>query len=217
MARHKRESHTSPRRIDVLRTWTFYWYGENKELSGPGTGIWHCGVRCYSSTDLYNWDDRGSSSRRISKTGFALHPSQLRTGRTSSAPAHRPVRVLAEDHEPYKVQTSRCHSPTNSSGLSRGSTRAAAAEHERGRLRPRRRPVDGKGYYYFERVHSELICADLTDEFTDVTGYYSTHFPHPGPPSVREAPAYFKRQGQHYLVTSGTTGYFPNRSELAMQ
>ena len=38
-------------------------------------------------------------------------------------------------------------------------------------------PTDGKAYYYFERVHSELICADLTDDYTDVTGYYSTHFP----------------------------------------
>lgn len=44
---------------------------------------------------------------------------------------------------------------------------------------------DGKGYYYFERVHSETICADLTEDYTDVTGYYSTHFPHSGPPYVQ--------------------------------
>lgn len=37
---------------------------------------------------------------------------------------------------------------------------------------------DGKAYYYFERVHSETICADLTDDYTNVTGYCSTHFPH---------------------------------------
>ena len=35
-------------------------------------------------------------------------------------------------------------------------------------------PEDGKGYCYFERVHRELICADLTSDLTDVTGYYST-------------------------------------------
>ena len=33
----------------------FYWYGENKEKTLPGSGIWHWGVRCYSSHDLYNW------------------------------------------------------------------------------------------------------------------------------------------------------------------
>jgi hypothetical protein len=31
---------------------TFYGYGENKEHSLPGSGIWHWGVRCYSSPDL---------------------------------------------------------------------------------------------------------------------------------------------------------------------
>ena len=73
----------------------------------------------------------------------------------------------------------------------------------------------GSAYYYFEKVHSELICADLTSDFTDVSGTYTSHFPHPHPPLVREAPAYFRREGKHYLITSGTTGYFPNQSEVA--
>jgi hypothetical protein len=77
-------------------------------------------------------------------------------------------------------------------------------------------PHDGKGYYYFERVHSELICADLTEDLTDVTGYYSTHFPLIRPPAVREAPAHFVRDGLHYLITSGTSGYLPNPSEVAV-
>jgi hypothetical protein len=51
-------------------------------------------------------------------------------------------------------------------------------------------PDDLKAYTYFERVHSELICADLTGDYTDVTGYYSTHFPHPAPPQVREGPLF---------------------------
>lgn len=75
---------------------------------------------------------------------------------------------------------------------------------------------DGKAYYYFERVHSETICADLSADYTDVTGFYSTHFPHPGPPYVREATAHFLRKGKHYLLTSGTTGYLPNPSEVAV-
>jgi hypothetical protein len=70
-------------------------------------------------------------------------------------------------------------------------------------------PDDLKAYTYFERVHSELICADLTDDYTDVTGYYSTHFPHPAPPQVREGPAYFHRRGKHYMITSGTTDIIP--------
>ena len=38
----------------------FYWYGEDKSRSLPGSGIWHWGVRCYSSQDLYNWKDEGT-------------------------------------------------------------------------------------------------------------------------------------------------------------
>ena len=71
-------------------------------------------------------------------------------------------------------------------------------------------PADGKAYYYFERVHSELICADLTDDYTNVTGYYSTHFQQPHLPHVREAPTYFFHKDLHYLFTSGTMWYYPN-------
>ena len=38
---------------------TYYWYGENKEKTDGKNGIWHWGVRCYASTDLYNWEDKG--------------------------------------------------------------------------------------------------------------------------------------------------------------
>jgi len=77
-------------------------------------------------------------------------------------------------------------------------------------------PDDGKAYMYFERVHSEMICADLDSNYTDFTGYYSTHLPRPGPPTVREGLSYFRRHGKHYLASSGTTGYFPNPSEIAV-
>ena len=38
----------------------YYWYGENKEKTTGDNGIWHWGVRCYTSTDLYNWEDEGA-------------------------------------------------------------------------------------------------------------------------------------------------------------
>ena len=47
-------------------------------------------------------------------------------------------------------------------------------------------------------------------------GYYSTHFPLHHPPMVREATAHFEREGKHYLITSGTTGYYPNPSQAAV-
>ncbi len=57
---------------------TFYWYGENKERSTPGSGIWHWGVRCYSSTDLVNWEDRGLIIPPDENDPESpLHPEQL--------------------------------------------------------------------------------------------------------------------------------------------
>lgn len=197
----------------------FYWYGENKERTSPGNGIWHWGMRCYSSTDLYNWEDRGLIIPPVAEdTSDPMHPAQFadrphiiynsRTGKYVCW-----IKVMQRDGGqlssvytaddilgPYEL----VRSGVRPLGMNAGDFDLVVD------------PSDGKAYYYFERVHSELICADLTDDYTDVTGYYSTHFPRLQPPFVREAPAYFRRNGKHYLITSGTTGYFPNQSESAV-
>ncbi|MCC8247113.1 family 43 glycosylhydrolase [Saccharothrix luteola] len=195
---------------------TFYWYGENKEKTKPGNGVWHWGVRCYSSTDLYNWTDEGLVIPPVEDDpGSPLHPARMvdrphivrdeRTGKfvcwLKIMGAVQTSTVLVADHVlgPYEI----VRTGLRPLGMSAGDFDLVVAP-------------DGKGYYYFERVHSELICADLTEDLTDVTGYYSTHFPRRRPPEVREAPAHFERDGRHYLFTSGTTGYYPNRSEVAV-
>ncbi len=37
---------------------TYYWFGEHK-ISGKAGNLAHVGVHCYTSTDLYNWQDAG--------------------------------------------------------------------------------------------------------------------------------------------------------------
>lgn len=196
----------------------YYWYGENKEKADGENGIWHWGVRCYASRDLYNWEDKGIIiPPEPDNPESSLHPSACmdrphiiynkKTGKyvcwlkIMKKNQEQTETVLTADHilGPYTKVRENLH-PL---GMSAGDFDLAVAD-------------DGKGYYYFERVHSELICADLTDDYTDVTGYYSTHFPRIAPPYVREAPAHFIRNGKHYLLTSGTTGYLPNPSEAAV-
>lgn len=198
---------------------TYYWYGENKERSKPGSGIWHWGVRCYSSTDLYNWDDRGLIIPPVPEDPDSpLHPAQgmdrphivhnAHTGKWVcwlkiwAASGASLSTVLTADSllGPYEIVR----------------TGLAPLGMDAGDFDLVVDPFDGKGYYFFERVRSELVCADLTADHTDVTGHYSTHFPRPHPPLVREAPAYFRRGGRHYLITSGTTWYYPNASEVAV-
>ncbi|WP_062298802.1 family 43 glycosylhydrolase [Demequina maris] len=196
---------------------TYYWYGENKERTTPGSGIWHWGVRCYSSTDLYNWTDEG----------VIIPPDED----DPTSPLH-PGRGMDRPHIVHNPHTGKyvCWIKVMSGSVQLSTTLVADSilgPYAKAKVdfRPLGMyagdfdlvvdPEDGKGYYIFERVHSELIIADLTDDFTDVTGYYSTHFHHGRPPFTREAPAHLRRHGRHYLVTSGTTGYYPNASEVA--
>lgn len=196
----------------------FYWYGENKEFTTGRTDVFSWGVRCYRSTDLYNWDDLGliiqpdlhdrtsplHPSAGLDRPHIIYHPRLKRyvcwVKMVKGAIQTRAVLTSETLTGPYTLMKQGI-APV---GMSAGDFDIVAS------------PDDGKGYMYFSRAHSELICADLTEDYTDFTGYYSTHFPQPGPPFVREGIAYFKYRDRHYLASSGTTGYFPNPSEVAV-
>jgi len=199
---------------------TFYWYGENKEHTTPGSGNWHWGVRAYSSTDLYNWDDLGLIIPPVlDDPASPLHPAQkmdrphiLFNERTGKYVCW--LKIMGEDNE-----------QTQASTVLVADSLLGPYETVQTGLRPLGMdagdfdlvidPDTKKGYYFFEKVHTDLVCAELTDDYTDVSGVSSTHFHHSGPPFNREGPAHFMRDGVHYLVTSSTTGYFPNPSEFA--
>lgn len=196
----------------------YYWYGEDKSRTDAASGVWHWGVRAYSSTDLYNWTDLGSIIPPDEKDPTSpLHPT---------AKLDRPHIVKDPATGRYVCWIKVMRDPEQRSTVLVADRLTGPWRIARQDFRPLGMnagdfdlvvdPDDGKAYYYFERVHSELICADLTEDRTDVTGYYSTHFPRRQPPFVREAPAYFRRGGQHFLLTSGTTGYFPNPTEVAV-
>jgi len=199
---------------------TFYWYGENKERTVPGSGIWHWGVRAYSSTDLYNWNDLGVIIPPVEDDPASpLHPAQK---------MDRPHILFNDETQKYvcwvKVMGEGAHD-TQASTILISDSLLGPYEIVRAGLTPLGMsagdfdlvvdPDTKRGYYFFEKVHTDLIVAELTEDYTSVSGVYTTHFPHPGPPFTREAPAHFERGGTHYLVTSGSTGYFPNFSEFA--
>lgn len=196
----------------------YYWYGENKEYSKGLDETWHWGVRFYRSTDLCNWEDLGVIIPPVPDDPTSpLHPTAkmdwpriLYNEKTKKFvcwlkimedDTHQSATILTADNllGPYTIVKTG-YRPL---GMNCGCFHLVKAP-------------DGKAYYYFERVHSEMICADLDEDYTGVTGYYSTHFPRPFPPYVREAPGYFFRRGKHYMISSGTTGYWPNPSEIAV-
>lgn len=197
---------------------TYYWYGENKEKTTGDTDVWTWGVRCYTSKDLYNWEDKGLIIQPdLDHPESSLHPSAM---------LDRPHIIYNETTGKYVCWMKIMQKDgTQTETVMTADQILGPYEMVREGLRPLNMSAgdfdlvvapDGKAYYYFERVHSETICADLTADYTDVTGHYSTHFPHVAPPYVREATAHFYRNGKHYLLTSGTTGYMPNPSEIAV-
>ena len=168
---------------------TYYWYGENRKKPTAKTafGTGACGAT--PPPTCTTGRTRDLSSPRSQRTpNSSLHPSAsmdrphiLYNQRTKKFVCWLKIMnrdktqtetVLTADHilGPY----TKVREGLRPLGMSAGDFDLAVAP-------------DGKAYYYFERVHSETICADLTDDYTDVTGYYSTHFPHAGPPYVREA------------------------------
>lgn len=197
---------------------TYYWYGENKEKTVPGGDIWHWGVRAYSSKDLYNWTDEGliippvedDPSSPLHPTAHMDRPHIIKNDETGKYICWLKIMGEGNTQKETVLQADALLGPYTILTVGLKPLNMNAGDFDLVKA------PDGKAYYYFERVHSELICADLTPDYTDVTGYYSTHFPHPCPPFVREAPAYFYRKGKHYLFTSGTTGYHPNPSEVAV-
>ena len=198
---------------------TYYWYGENKELTTGANDIWTWGIRCYASRDLYNWTDIGiiipqNNDRPESPLYYKNRwdrPHIIYNERSKKyvcwiknlslrGPQTRHVLTADKITGPWTVV--RANMPLL--GMSAGDFDLAVS-HE-----------DGKAYQIFERIHSEMIVADLDDDYTGITGHYSAHLPRHQIGLVREGPAHFVRNGKHYLITSGTTAYHPNPSEVAV-
>ena len=74
----------------------------------------------------------------------------------------------------------------------------------------------GQGYLYCELDHTDVIAAKLNDTYTDVIGQPEIIYKGYKPPLSREAVTHLERNGKHYIITSGMTGYIPNPSEVAV-
>ncbi|MBQ6482341.1 MAG: family 43 glycosylhydrolase [Anaerolineaceae bacterium] len=197
----------------------YKWFGEDKGNSRFGGTVWHWGVRLYISKDLYNWENRGHIiSPKPDDLSSPLHPTYCmdrphilyckRTGKyvawlkIMGGLVSQFMMILTADRleGPYTTVREVYHPLDMDSG-----DFTLHADEE-----------TGKAYIFFERPHFQLICATLTDDYTACTGEYSVHYDGLKPPYTREAPTFFTHEGRKYLITSGTTGYFPNQSRVCV-
>ena len=193
----------------------YYWYGENKEKTKGGltNRIWHWGMRYYTSRDLYNWEDKG----------LFIPP----TPEDLDSPLH-PTYSVDRPHILYCEKTGKfvcwlkimCDEISQFMTVMQSDNFMGPYEIVRKVYKPLKMNTGDftlvkdentdKAYFIFDRPHFELITATLSNDYTEVSGEYSEHYTNSRPPFSRESPAYFKQNGKHYLITSGTTGYYPN-------
>ena len=195
---------------------TYYWYGENKEHTKLDSNVWTWGIRAYRSKDFYNWED----------LGLIIPPDTV----NATSPLHF-SQTLDRPHILYNKKTGKWVCWIKSMDTD-GFFVILQADKFEGpytlvkSLKPEGfgvgdfdmycDPQTGKGYVWFERPHWEMICAELTDDFLGTNGKFSEHFVGIRPPFTREAPSHFVWRGRHYMFTSGTTGYVPNPSKVAV-
>ena len=192
----------------------FWWYGENKEgITGRSTGRrireWHHGVRCYSSSDLYNWKDEGMIVPESDDPSNPFYPCHV---------MDRPHILYNENTKQYVLWAKSCVDDFSNgrfaicAGDSLHTLKyigyANSAPHCVGDFDLF--VAGGKAYAVFENPHSEMILRELNDTYTDLAENWSSHLPMECPPMTRECPAYFVHDGRRFLLTSGTTGYYPN-------
>lgn len=195
----------------------YYWIGENKEKSTRLSHSWTYGIRAYRSKDLCTFEDLGliippsKDPRSPLEPGRCLdRPHIIYNHKTKKyvmwikimvSLISQAMVILTSDKllGPYQI-VKNCYHPLD---MNCGDFDLYVDEKT------------NKGYIFFERPHFELITAELTDDYLACNGVFSEHYKGLIPPLTREGVTHFVRNGTHYLITSGTTGYDPNVSWVA--
>lgn len=195
---------------------TYYWIGENKDHTTKEGEIWTWGVKIYSSKDLYNWTDEGYLVEPELKDNKALF---------------YPVRRLDRPHLLYNAKTKKYVLWLKF--LDKAHFTVLTSDSLKGKytvVREVFRPFDtncgdfdlakdettGQGYLYWEVNHTDVWGVKLSDDYTEVCGEPVKIYKYMTSPFTREAVCHMQRNGKHYLVTSGMSGYVPNPSEAAI-
>lgn len=202
---------------------TYYWYGEYKvgKTVLPEWATWECyrtdvtGVSCYSSKDLLNWKFEGVVLKAVPGDPESdLHPSKV---------IERPKVI-------YNKKTKKFVMWVHAESADYGKAAAGVAVSDTpdgeftylGSFRPngsmsRDQTLfvddDGTAYQFASSEDNQTMHINrLADDYTKPDGTYVRRFVG----MAREAPAVFKYKKKYYMLSSGCTGWDPNRAELAV-
>ncbi len=195
----------------------YYWYGENKEHTDGRNGIWTWGLKIYASADLMNWEDKGF-----------LIPPVLEDPNSALFPTKRVDRphILKCEKTGKYVCWIKLSGPEAAFTIWQADHLAGPYEmienlynpggHKAGDFDLISDPETGKGYIYFDADHASMLCMELSEDYLHAEKEAAKSYANLTPPFTREAPALFEKDGKKYMLTSGMTGYVPNRSDSAV-
>jgi len=199
---------------------TFYWYGENKEGNhgpirteeGVIWPLWTNGLKIYSSKDMINWKDEGFLKRPSENPWNPFYPTFI---------IDRPHIIYCPKTKKYVCWTKTSFDIYNHTGFSicvgdkpfdmKYKELVIPAPHYCGDFDLF--VYKGKGYIIYTSDNCITIVRELTDDYENLTDNFKEQIAASYPPFTREAPCVFERNNRLFMLTSGTTGYFPNRTK----
>ena len=196
---------------------TYYWYGENKEHTDGENSIWTWGLKVYASEDLINWEDRGFLIPPVlDDPNSALFPTKR---------VDRPHILRCEETGKY-VCWIKLSGPEAAFTIWQADKLLGPYEmvenlynpggHKAGDFDMIADTETGKGYIYFDADHASMLCMELSRDYLHAEKEIARNYSDLTPPFTREAPALFEKNCRKYMLTSGMTGYVPNRSDSAV-
>ncbi len=194
----------------------YYWYGENKEYTDGKNGIWTWGLKVYSSSDLYNWTDRGY-----------LIPPNITDPDSSMFPSKRTDRphIIKCDKTGKYVCWFKLSGAEAAFSIYQADSLLGKYEEVANLYNPNGYKIGDfdlikdedtkKAYIYFDGDHKSTVCMRLSDDYLKAEEVVCESYKDLKPPFTREAQSLFEFNGKKYMLTSSMSGYVPNKSDCA--
>lgn len=196
---------------------TYYWYGENKDRTDGKCPVWTWGIRAYASKDLYNWEDLGLIIKPdLDNPKSGLYPEKH---------VDRPHILKCDDTGKYVCWIKQsgeeaCFLILQADAFTGPYTIVTEAYRplgfKVGDFDIIKEEETGKAYLFFDGDHTGIIGMKLSADYLTAEKEVSRQYTGLHAPFCREGVTLFERNGKKYLLTSGMSGYIPNKSDVAV-
>ena len=207
----------------LLQDGVYYWYGEIKKgrTMRVAQSTWENyhvpagGISCYSSHDMINWKNEGValSVEKVDRS-HDLHTSKVieRPKVIYNAQTRKYVMWMHIDLQDYSLARSGVafsDSPTGPFVY----LRSVRPNNSEARDMTLFVEDDGSAFHFYaSENNATLHVCELTDDYLN----HTTHTKRLLTGQNREAPAVFKHGYNYYLISSGCTGWAPNKATYAI-